>query len=94
VTARIHDIDSFNLYLNLYFSTVFLCGVWFPVEIMPAWLQRVAWAIPVTSSVDLARAFLSGSFRWRNIAEIIYLIIVSLVAAEWAMRSLRRRMLA
>src|SRR5207248_11582474 len=28
VTARIHDIDSFNLYLNLYFSTIFLCGVW------------------------------------------------------------------
>jgi len=94
VTARIHDIDSFNLYLNLYFSTVFLCGVWFPVEIMPAWLQRVAWAIPVTSSVDLARAFLSGSFRWRNLPEIIYLLLVSLAAAEWAMRSLRKRMLA
>jgi lipooligosaccharide transport system permease protein len=94
VTAHIHDIDSYNLYLNIYFSTVFLCGVWFPVEIMPAWLQTLAWAIPVTSSVDLARAFLSGTFRARNLAEVIYLLLASLAAAEWAMRSLRRRMLA
>jgi lipooligosaccharide transport system permease protein len=94
VTARIHDIDSFNLYLNLYFSTVFLCGVWFPVEIMPLWLQRIAWTIPITSSVDLARAFLTGSFKWRNITEIFFLIFAAFAAAEWAMRSLRKRMLA
>lgn len=93
VTARIHDIDSFNLYLNLYFAAVFLCGVWFPVEIMPAWLQRIAWAIPVTSSVDLARSFLTGAFRRRNLAEALFLFAAALASAEWAMRSLRKRML-
>lgn len=94
VTARIHDIDSFNLYLSLYFSTIFMCGVWFPVEVMPAWLRWFAWAIPITSAVDLARSFLVGSFKWRNIPEAAYLLASSIVFAEWAMRSLRRRMLA
>lgn len=94
VTARVHDIDSFNLYLSLYFSAVFLCGVWFPVEVMPAWLRGLAWAIPLTSAVDLARSFLIGSFKWRNISEAAYLLAASLFFAEWAMRSLRRRMLA
>lgn len=94
VTARVHDIDSFNLYLSLYFSTIFLCGVWFPIEVMPAWLRGLAWAIPLTSAVDLARSFLVGSFKWRNIPEAAYLLISSLLLAEWAMRSLRRRMLA
>jgi lipooligosaccharide transport system permease protein len=94
VTARVHDIDSFNLYLSLYFSTIFLCGVWFPIEVMPAWLRGLAWAIPLTSAVDLARSFLVGSFKWRNIPEAAYLLASSLVFAEWAMRSLRRRMLA
>jgi lipooligosaccharide transport system permease protein len=94
VTARVHDIDSFNLYLSLYFSVIFLCGVWFPVDVMPAWLRWLAWAIPLTSAVDLARSFLVGSFKWRNITEAAYLLAASVLFAEWAMRSLRRRMLA
>lgn len=94
VTARVHDIDSFNLYLSLYFSVIFLCGIWFPVEVMPAWLRWLAWAIPLTSAVDLARSFLVGSFKWRNITEAAYLLAASVLFAEWAMRSLRRRMLA
>jgi lipooligosaccharide transport system permease protein len=93
-TARIHDIDSFNLYLSLYFSAIFLCGVWFPVDVMPAWLQWLAWAIPLTSAVDLARSFLVGAFKWRNLYEAAYLLAACAFCAEWAMRSLRRRMLA
>jgi lipooligosaccharide transport system permease protein len=93
-TARVHDIDSFNLYMSLYFSAIFLCGVWFPVDVMPAWLRWLAWAIPFTSAVDLARSFLVGSFKWRNIPEAVYLVVACAAFAEWAMRSLRRRMLA
>ena len=94
VTARVHDIDSYNLYLSLYFSTVFLCGVWFPLEVLPGWLQALAWAIPLTSAVDLARAFLVGSFARRHLLETLYLLAAALVFAEWAMRSLRRRMVS
>lgn len=94
VTARTHDIDSFNLYLSLFFSAIFVCGVWFPLEVMPGWLQRLAWAIPLTSAVDLARSLLVGAFKWRNIYEVAYLLGVCALFAELAMRSLRRRMLA
>lgn len=94
VTAHVHDIDSYNLYLSLYFSAIFLCGVWFPLEVLPVWLQALAWAIPLTSAVDLARAFLAGSFHDRHWAEALYLLSTSLLFAEWAMRSLRRRMVA
>jgi lipooligosaccharide transport system permease protein len=94
VTAGVHDIDSFNLYLSLYFSAVFLCGVWFPVELLPGWLRAVAWAIPLTSAIDLARAFLVGSFERRHAAEAVYLAASALFFAEWAMRALRRRMVA
>lgn len=94
VTAGVHDIDSFNLYLSLYFSAIFLCGVWFPLEVLPGWLQAVAWAIPLTSAVDLARAFLVGAFERRHAFEAAYLLAASLFFAEWAMRALRRRMVA
>ena len=94
VTARVHDIDSFNLYLSLYFSAIFLCGVWFPLDVLPGWLQTLAWAIPLTSAVDLARAFLVGVFERRHLFEALYLVASSFLFAECAMRSLRRRMVS
>lgn len=92
VTAHIHDIDSYNLYLNIYFAAIFVCGIWFPLDVLPVALRWLAWAIPLTSAVDLARAFLTGIFRPRHLSEALYLAASSLVVAEWAMRSLRRRM--
>lgn len=94
VTAHTHDIDSYNLYLNLYFSAIFLCGVWFPLEILPEWLQWIAWAIPLTSAIDLARACFGGQFIARHLLEALYLILSALVFAEWAMRALRKRLVA
>lgn len=94
ITAHIHDIDSFNIYMACFFSLIFLCGAWFPLEVLPAALQWAAWVIPLTSAIDLARAFLTGRFMARHISEAIYLILVAAFFIEWAMRSLRRRMVA
>lgn len=94
VTAHIHDIDSYNLYLNVYFATIFICGVWFPVDVLPAALQWLAWAIPLTSAIDISRAFLTGTIKPRHLVEALYLVAAAVVVAEWALRSLRRRMVA
>ncbi len=34
---------------------VFLCGLAYPIEILPSWLQPVAWAVPVTAGLDATR---------------------------------------
>ena len=94
ITAHTHDIDSFNVYLAVFFSSIFLCGAWFPLEVLPTPLRWLAWAIPLTSVVDLTRSFLVGRFLPRHILEAIYLITLSLICCEWALRSLRRRMVA
>jgi lipooligosaccharide transport system permease protein len=94
VTAHIHDIDSFNVYLAVFFSSIFLCGAWFPLEVLPAPLRWLAWAIPLTSAVDLTRAFLTGRFLPRHPFEALYLLASAFVCCEWALRSLRRRMVA
>ena len=94
ITAHIHDIDSYNFYMAVFFSVVFLCGAWFPVNVLPRVLQYLAWALPLTSAIDLTRAFLTGRFLQRHIFEALYLLLASIVLMEWAMRSLRRRMVA
>jgi lipooligosaccharide transport system permease protein len=94
ITAHTHDIDSFNIYLAVFFSSIFLCGAWFPLEVLPTPLRWLAWAIPLTSIVDLTRAFLIGHFYERHLREALYLIVAAFLACEWALRSLRRRMVA
>jgi len=94
VTAHVRDIDAFNIYMAVFFTVMLICGCWFPVEVMPKWLQVIARIIPLTESIDLTRAFLTGRFLWRHAYEAVYLVISAVVACEWAMRSLRRRMVA
>jgi lipooligosaccharide transport system permease protein len=93
-TAHIHDIDAFNVYMAVFFSTMYVTGAFFPVEVLPSWMQIPARILPTTESIDLTRAFLTGRFATRHIYEAIYLVISAFVACEWAMRSLRKRMVA
>lgn len=92
LTAHIFEIDHFNIFFAFFFSTIFLCGAWFPVDLLPFWLQVFAYLLPTTSVIDLTRAFLNGDFQSRHIYEGIYLIIISLIFVEWALRSIRKRM--
>jgi lipooligosaccharide transport system permease protein len=94
VTAHVHDIDSYNFYMAVFFSLIFLCGAWFPIDVLPKALQYTAWVLPLTSAIDLTRAFLTGHFLRRHLLEAFYLLVMAFVFTEWAMRSLRRRMVA
>ena len=94
VTAHVHDIDAFNIYMALFFSTMYVTGAFFPIEVLPVWLQVPARILPTTESIELTRAFLTGHFLKRHAYDAAYLIISAVVACEWAMRSLRKRMVA
>lgn len=94
VTSRIHDINSYNFFFAIAFSYLWVSGAYFPLENLPEWLQLLAWMIPVTSAVDAARALMIGSLSERFLPEILFLVAVTLVTMELALRSLRRRMVA
>lgn len=92
LTARVFEIDHFNIFFALFFSTIFLCGAWFPVELLPVWLQITARVLPTTAIIDLTRAFLTGAFAARHIAEFLYLTIAAFLFVEAALRGIRKRM--
>jgi lipooligosaccharide transport system permease protein len=94
VTAHVHDIDAFNVFMAVFFSTMYISGAFFPIDVLPVWLQIPARVLPTTESIELTRAFLTGNFLSRHVYEAVYLVISAVVACEWAMRSLRKRMVA
>jgi lipooligosaccharide transport system permease protein len=92
LTAHIFDIDHFNIFFAFFFSTIFLCGAWFPLSMLPFWLQAVAYILPTTSVIDLTRGCLNGNFETRHVYEIVYLFVITFFLLEWALRSIRKRM--
>ncbi len=54
-------------------------GVWYPVDVLPGWLQPVAWALPTTHVFEGMRAVLiNGTFRWDLFASAFALNILYL----------------
>ncbi|HWC31720.1 MAG TPA: ABC transporter permease, partial [Actinomycetota bacterium] len=56
-TAVIPVIDYFTYYWTLFMTPMFLfSGIFFPLETMPAWVQALAWFMPLHHAVNLMRA--------------------------------------
>src|SRR5436309_8317473 len=39
VTAHVHHVDAFNVYMAVFFSTMYVSGAFFPLDVLPVWLQ-------------------------------------------------------
>lgn len=87
--SRTIDQISYPQYF-IVFPMFLFCGVFFPVETLPLAAQWVAWVLPLTSVVSLARTFTLGfPFDWQ--APLI--LAFWLVALVWiARRAMFRRL--
>jgi lipooligosaccharide transport system permease protein len=94
VTSRVRDIDYFNFYMAFFFSYLWISGAYFPLESLPKFVQIIAWLVPVTSTVDILRRLMIGNIGWPILFESLYLISAFLITAEFALRSLRRRLVS
>ncbi|MGE0882140.1 MAG: ABC transporter permease [Blastocatellales bacterium] len=92
ITSRIHDINHYNFYMAFVFSYLWISGAYFPLDRMPVVVQWLAWAVPLTSTVNICRQLMIGKLNWTMLIESAYLIVAFLVTAEIALRNLRRRM--
>jgi lipooligosaccharide transport system permease protein len=93
VSGLAKSYDVFNYYFTLVIAPMYLFGgVFFPLDRMPAWIQKAALAVPLTHVVELSRALVRGAVRpslvWNLVALLLFLV-PAYVAAE---RAIRRRL--
>lgn len=84
--------------LSLVFTLVatplfFFSGSFFPVSVLPGWLQPVALAAPLTPLVQIARGFAEGSLGVTHAIEALYCVALVAVLYPLAVVSMRRRLL-
>lgn len=84
--------------LSLVFTLVatplyFFSGAFFPLEVLPDWLEPVAWAAPLTPLVELSRGFVAGSFDAGHALAAAWVAVLVLGLVPLAGVLLRRRLL-
>ena len=59
-------------------------GTFFPLAVLPVWLQWIGWISPLWHGTELARVFSYGAREplWLSVLHVLYLVV--LLAAGWA----------
>lgn len=92
-TTRIVDIALYTYFFNLFIIPLFLfSGIFFPVGVLPAWAQALAWLTPLYHGVEMSRALvLDGDLATAGL-EAAWLVGFSLLALPPAINLFRRRL--
>lgn len=94
VNALSPSYDFFMYYFTLVVTPMMLvCGVFFPVEQLPGWLQAVSSVLPLTHAVAIARPLLAGEVPGALLLNLAVLAGYGLVAFQIALVLARRRLL-
>ncbi len=94
VTAVSPSYDFFMYYFTLFITPmVLLCGVFFPVDQLPATVQAIAGWLPLAHSVALIRPLIFGELPANPLVNVGVLAAVTLVAFWVAVALARRRLL-
>lgn len=92
VTAKVRVIDQFSYSFFLFITPQFLfAGTFFPLEQLPVWARSIAFALPLTHAVGLARGVflgIMGDLFWIHIA---YLLVAAVVFNMIAIRACEKR---
>lgn len=89
---RIRRNDMYNTFINVaYFILMFVSSMFYPLDPMPAWLQRASYLNPITWHTDALRYFTIGVGDFTTIAlEAAAFIVFLSVSFVAAVRTLQR----
>lgn len=94
MTALSPNYDFFMYYFTLAITPMMLvCGVFFPVEQLPAWLQALSQALPLTHAVAMARPLMNGAIPSDIPLHLAVIAAYACVAFYVALIATRRRIL-
>ncbi len=86
--------DFFSYFFTLFIAPMFfLSGVFFPLDRFPEIVQWLSQALPATHSVLLMRYFFHGASPEGFMVAAIFIVLMDIVLALWAVRLVRKRLI-
>jgi lipooligosaccharide transport system permease protein len=94
MTALAPGYDFFTYYFTLAITPMMMvCGVFYPVDQLPAWLQALVQFLPLTHAVALARPLMSGGLPPDVLTPLLVLVGYAGLGFYAALVLTRRRLL-
>jgi len=91
-------ITNMNLYAYYYTVVIvpmfLFSGVFFQITNLPAWAQKVAWALPLFHGAALNRQLASGTLGLSTLVHVAYLVVLPVLLLPIAVRRMHRRLMA
>jgi lipooligosaccharide transport system permease protein len=79
--AKANGYDSFSYYFTLVLTPlIFISGVYYPMENLPNWLQKIASILPLASAVDLVRPAVIGQWPAHLWLKMLHLVAFAVAA--------------
>jgi lipooligosaccharide transport system permease protein len=68
-------------------------GTFFPLDTLPAWAKVLAYCLPLTHLVEIARAIGIGPFDGFALWNLLYLTLFSIIFFPLALVKMRKRLI-
>lgn len=91
----VKSVSSFPYIFTFWMTPMFVfCGVFFPVDRFPEWIQWLIQIFPATHLIEVVRGFVTGAplGGMETFWHLSYLILLTFVAAFVATRRLKKRL--
>jgi lipooligosaccharide transport system permease protein len=93
VAALVANIDTFNYYITLFLTPMFVfSGVFYPLSSLPPFARGIAWFMPLYHVVRLMRGLMLGGLTapW---ADVLWLVVAAALACPWPVWLLHRKLI-
>lgn len=93
-TAIVPNIDSFNYYFFLLMTPMFLfCGTFFPLSTLPQAIQMLAYFLPLTHVVIIARGLILGNINIELLRSIAWVSAGCVLLFTISINLMKRRLI-
>ncbi len=92
IAVAVREVFEAQTFSNFFrFPMVFLCGLFFPVEKLPVFLQPLSYLLPLTYGADILRVAVGGPARLPLALDFAALVFFGLVLFLASLRNIRRK---
>lgn len=95
IAVAVSEIFEAQTLSNFFrFPMMFLCGLFFPIALLPVPLQAISWLLPLTYGADLLHGTVHGSHRLPLALNLTILALFCLALFTLSLHQIRRRWIA
>jgi len=95
IAVSVSEVFEAQTFSNFFrFPMIFLCGLFFPIRELPAWLRPLSYALPLTYGADVLHAAIHRPSHMPLVLDFAWLAAFCALLFGVSLRSIRRKWIA